>query len=299
MRAAEIGVWVMLGLFLAAIAAAPRVAAQERKSVPPRDKDNPLTELISGYYFTPLKLRALQDDDFDNPSFTWVTQGEKLWMQIDGASQKSCNACHGSASESMRTAGATYPKFQEAARAVVNLEQRVNICRQDKMKATPWPYGSDSMLAMTAFLKLQSRNTPVDVQADGRPKRPSKSARSFTTPGSASSACPAAIATTTTTATACVPSCSARATPTATPPIRRNRSASSRCTSASATASATCARSPMTSARPKWWRWSCISPGAARASPSKRRPCGASASIQTEATSRSLGKSMHIKRLVR
>jgi sulfur-oxidizing protein SoxA len=170
MRAAEIGVWVMLGLFLAAIASAPRVAAQERKSVPPRDKDNPLTELISGYYFTPLKLRALQDDDFDNPGFPWVTQGEKLWMQIDGASQKSCNACHGSASESMRSAGATYPKFQEAARAVVNLEQRVNICRQDKMKATPWPYGSDSMLAMTAFLKLQSRNTPVDVQADGPAK---------------------------------------------------------------------------------------------------------------------------------
>jgi sulfur-oxidizing protein SoxA len=170
MRAAGIIAWAGAALLLAAVTASLGIMAQDRKSIPPKDKDNPLTELISGYYFTPLKLRALQDDDFDNPGFTWVTQGEKLWGQIDGAAQKSCNACHGSAPESMRGIGASYPKFQEAARAVVNLEQRVNICRQDKMKATPWPYGSDAMMAMTAYIKIQSRNLPVDVQADGPAK---------------------------------------------------------------------------------------------------------------------------------
>jgi sulfur-oxidizing protein SoxA len=70
----------------------------------------------------------------------------------------------------MRGVGATYPKFQEAAKAVVNLEQRINICRQDNMKATAWPFGSDPMLAMTAYVKIQSRNMPVDVRADGPAK---------------------------------------------------------------------------------------------------------------------------------
>jgi sulfur-oxidizing protein SoxA len=172
MRKAGISAQVGVMLLLLAVAAVcgPRVLAQEqeRKSIPPRDKDNPLTELISGYHFTPLKLRALQDDDFDNPGFiTWIAQGEKLWGQVDGASQKACTSCHGAAPESMRGIGAAYPKFQEPARAVVNLEQRINICRQDKMKATPWPYGSDAMLAMSAYVKLQSRGVAVDVQTDG------------------------------------------------------------------------------------------------------------------------------------
>jgi sulfur-oxidizing protein SoxA len=117
-----------------------------------------------------LKLRALQDDDFDNPGFTWVTQGEKLWSQVEGGAQKSCASCHQSAPQTMRGIGAGYPKFQEAAKAVVNLEQRINICRQDKMKATPWPYGSDAMLAMTGYLRLQSRGLPIDVQSDGSAK---------------------------------------------------------------------------------------------------------------------------------
>jgi sulfur-oxidizing protein SoxA len=169
MRAAAIGAWMGM-LLLAAVIPDPRASAQERKSIPPKDKDNPLTELISGYYFTPLKLRALQDDDFDNPGFTWVTQGEKLWTQVEGSAQKSCDSCHASAPETMRGIGATYPKFQDAAKAVVNLGQRINICRQDKMKATPWPFGSDAMLAMTAYVKIQSRNMPVDVQTDGQAK---------------------------------------------------------------------------------------------------------------------------------
>ena len=149
----------------------PGAMAQERKSIPPKDKDNPLPELISGYYFTPIKLRALQDDDFDNPGFiSYVPQGEKLWSQVDGAEKKSCASCHANPAETMRGIGATYPKFQQAANGVVNLEQRINICRKDKMKAATWPYGSEPMLSMTSFIKLQSRTLPVDVQSDGPAK---------------------------------------------------------------------------------------------------------------------------------
>lgn len=154
-------------LLIALSAPAP---AQERRSVPPKDKDNPLTEIISGYYFSALKLRAMQDDDFDNPGFAWVSQGEKLWTEPEGEAQKACSSCHGNAAETMRGAGAGYPKFDQSAGKVVNLEQRINLCREGKMRAAPWPYESASLLGMTAYVRLQSRGLAVAVQTDGRAK---------------------------------------------------------------------------------------------------------------------------------
>jgi L-cysteine S-thiosulfotransferase len=156
-----------IAVLLAAALHAPPSAAQERRSIPPKDKDNPLTELISGYEFTPLKSRALQDDDFDNPGFAWVNRGERMWGVVEGTAQKSCASCHGNAAETMRPVGATYPKYQESGKMVVNLEQRINMCRQDKMKATPWPYESTPMLDMTAYVKTQARGVPIDVKIDG------------------------------------------------------------------------------------------------------------------------------------
>jgi sulfur-oxidizing protein SoxA len=142
--------------------------AQERRAIPPKDKDNPLTELISGYYFTPLRMRALQDDDFDNPGYnSAVPQGEKLWNQKEGGAQKSCASCHGSPAESMREVGASYPKYQEGVSAVITLEQRVNICRGREMRAAAWPLESEAMVSMLAFIKLQSRGVPVNVTVTG------------------------------------------------------------------------------------------------------------------------------------
>ncbi len=162
--------WIVAVLLAIGLPASGALA-QERKSIPPKDKDNPLTELISGYEFTPLKIRALQDDDFDNPGSAWVSQGEKQWSEVDGEAQKSCESCHNNAMETMRGAATTYPKYQGSAKAVVNLEQRINICRQEQMKAAPWADGSDAMLGMVAYVRLQSRGLPVDVKTDG-PARP-------------------------------------------------------------------------------------------------------------------------------
>ena len=157
---------ILLSSILLAFAAVEG-AAQQRKSVPPLDKDNPLRELISGYHFNPLALRSLQDDDFDNPGFVWSAQGEKLWNQVDGTQRKSCASCHNSANESMRGKAGSYPKYYEPAKKVINLEQRINICREEQMKAAPWAYESDALLAMTAFVRLQSRRTPTNVKIDG------------------------------------------------------------------------------------------------------------------------------------
>lgn len=140
--------------------------SQTRKSYPPQDDNNPLRELIPGYYFNDLVLRSLQDDDFDNLAFAWATQGEKLWLQIEGTERKSCASCHPGGNEAMRGKAAIYPKFDAEMKSVAALEQRVNQCRE-KMGAVPWPYTSDAMKAMLAYLRLQSRNMPISVEVDG------------------------------------------------------------------------------------------------------------------------------------
>jgi sulfur-oxidizing protein SoxA len=145
-------------------------AAQERKSIPPKDRENPLNTLISGYYFSPLETRALQDDDFDNPGFPWVQQGEGLWIKADGRAQKACSSCHGGPSDAMRGKAASYPKFDQGAGRLINFEQRINKCREEKMQASPWAFGSDELLAMTAFLRMQSRGIQVNVRVDGPAK---------------------------------------------------------------------------------------------------------------------------------
>jgi sulfur-oxidizing protein SoxA len=146
------------------------VIAQERKSIAPLDRDNPLKELISGYYFGALRTRALQDDDFDNPGFAWYDTGEKLWTQEDGAEKRACASCHENPVNTMRGKAASYPKFSSAAGAVVTLEQRINLCREANMKAAPWPYGSNELLSMAVFLRAKSRGLPVDVGIDGPAK---------------------------------------------------------------------------------------------------------------------------------
>lgn len=155
-------------LFLAVLALAPLPAtAQERHAITPADRTNPLSEVISGYYFGTLKTRAVQDDDFDNPGIRWLEEGEKLWMQAAGPMQKSCANCHGKSTVALVGAATAYPKFDRAAGKVINIEQRINICRQQHMSVSPWSYDSKEMLSMATFVRGQSRGLPVNVRIDG------------------------------------------------------------------------------------------------------------------------------------
>jgi sulfur-oxidizing protein SoxA len=156
-----------LAVFVASALSADPAAAQTRNAIAPGDSRNPLSELISGHEFSPMKVRALQDDDFDNPGFKWVSRGEALWSKPEGTAAKSCASCHGEREDAMRGRAAEYPKFSEAAGKVINLAQRINICRSDKMNAEPWAYDSQEMLSMTAFLDLQSRGLPRTIRIDG------------------------------------------------------------------------------------------------------------------------------------
>lgn len=144
-----------------------RIPAPEQPVVVEPQAGNPLPELISGYEFATEETRELQADDFVNPGFLWVELGAELWAKVDGAAGKSCAACHGSAEEAMRGVGAGYPKYHEGAGRPINLEQRINRCRVEHMRAEPWPWESEPLLAMTAYVKHQSRGMPVEVEVDG------------------------------------------------------------------------------------------------------------------------------------
>ncbi len=141
------------------------VFADERPYVEP-PKDHPLERIISGYHFRIPETQAVQDDDFENPAFLWVEQAEELWNEADGEEGKACSSCHNDI-ENLDTVATTYPVFYEPWDKLINLEQRINLCRSDNMKAEPWKYESDEMLGMTALVRHQARGEPVNVAIDG------------------------------------------------------------------------------------------------------------------------------------
>lgn len=124
-------------------------------------------EKRSGYVFATPETRDMQDDDFNNPSFLWVDRGEALWSTVEGEAGKSCMSCHNEAADSMKGVGARYPVYYEPWSKPINLEQRINLCRKDNMKAEEWKWESDELLGMTAYVRMQSRGMPVNVSIDG------------------------------------------------------------------------------------------------------------------------------------
>ena len=65
----------------------------------------------------------------------------------------------------MKGVAARYPAFDKALGRPVNLEQRINLCRADQQQATPLPYESRDLLALTAFIARQSRGIPIETGA--------------------------------------------------------------------------------------------------------------------------------------
>jgi sulfur-oxidizing protein SoxA len=132
----------------------------------------PLKRLIPGEEFLPAALRAMQADDFDNPAYPFVEAGETAWSRQEGAAGKSCQDCHGAgAKNSVKRAAATYPKFAPDVNQVITLQTRINLCRQNRLRAPALPAGSDQMAAMMVYLRWLARGTlpSVDVTGPGAP----------------------------------------------------------------------------------------------------------------------------------
>ena len=95
--------------------------------------------LKSGIEFTGPDVRELQADDFANPGMLWVARGEKLWREPAGKTGKSCASCHGDAAASMKGVAARYPGSTPAPARLVNLEGRINLCRERNQQAARAP----------------------------------------------------------------------------------------------------------------------------------------------------------------
>ncbi|MGV3629174.1 MAG: sulfur oxidation c-type cytochrome SoxA [Betaproteobacteria bacterium] len=120
----------------------------------------------SGISYAGADVRALQVDDFANPGMLWVARGEKLWNTAAGRSNKSCAACHQDAASSMKGVATRYPRIDVASGKLVNIEGRINRCRERNQSADPLQYESEELLALTAYVAHQSRGMPVAVVVD-------------------------------------------------------------------------------------------------------------------------------------
>lgn len=128
--------------------------------------DHPLDELLSGWRFRTAETQALQTDDFDNPGMVFVEQAAELWDLPDGEAGKSCADCHGDI-ESMKGVRAAMPKWNDAAEEVWSMENFINQCRTERMKADAWKWDKEPMNGMVAHIGLQSRGMPVNVDVSG------------------------------------------------------------------------------------------------------------------------------------
>ena len=145
-----------IGIIAAALLIAEAVCAAEI----------PQAERRSGYSFMKPDTRAIQDDDTTNPGMLWVLDGEALWKRKAGAADKACADCHDNARISMKGVAARYPAFDTALGRPVDLEQRINSCRGNRQQATPLPFESRDLLALTAFVARQSHGVAIETGSD-------------------------------------------------------------------------------------------------------------------------------------
>jgi sulfur-oxidizing protein SoxA len=125
--------------------------------------DLPLNQRRSTYDDMALATRAMQDADTDNPGMLWVLDGEALWRTKAGASGRACGDCHGDAKQSMAGVAARYPAFDAKRGGAVTLEGRINVCRVDQQQAPLLAYESRELLALSAYVALQSRGKLIDI----------------------------------------------------------------------------------------------------------------------------------------
>jgi sulfur-oxidizing protein SoxA len=111
----------------------------------------------------------MQDDDFSNPASLWLEQGEKLWTKVEGSEGKSCGSCHGAAAN-LRGVGTTYPKISKDTGKLFDIEDQINYCRTERMKAPALKWETPEMLGLSMFVMNQSRGLAMNVAVDGAAK---------------------------------------------------------------------------------------------------------------------------------
>ena len=120
----------------------------------------------SGYQDASPSIRAMQDDDAENPGFLWVQQGEGIWSDASVPSGQSCQSCHGAAT-TMRGVAARYPAYDAKLARALTLGQRIEQCRTERQRAAGFKSESDELLAIEAYVGSQSRGLPIHIDTGG------------------------------------------------------------------------------------------------------------------------------------
>jgi sulfur-oxidizing protein SoxA len=115
----------------------------------------------SGAEFMSPEARAMQADDGANPAMLSVLEGEALWSASPPGGAPACAGCHGDARSSMSGAAARHPAFDVATGQAITLEGRIRSCRTERQKAEPFAWESRELLALAAFVALQSRGMRI------------------------------------------------------------------------------------------------------------------------------------------
>jgi sulfur-oxidizing protein SoxA len=122
----------------------------------------------SGYDEMSPALQRMQDDDTANPAMLFVQMGAAAWAEKAGAASKSCADCHGDATVSMKGVAARYPAIAPGIDKPVDLDGRINQCRTAQQQAPAFAPESEPLLALSAYVALQSRGQPIAPPDDAR-----------------------------------------------------------------------------------------------------------------------------------
>ena len=122
----------------------------------------------SGFEEMAPETQAMQRDDASNPGMLWAGEGEALWSRPAGPAGAACATCHGAAGDSMRGVAARYPAYDAGLGGPVDLQGRINLCRTQRQGAPALPREGDELLALSAYVALQSRGLPVSPDKDDR-----------------------------------------------------------------------------------------------------------------------------------
>jgi sulfur-oxidizing protein SoxA len=128
----------------------------------------PAADRRSGFEFMSRESQATQLDDTANPGMLWVAEGEAIWSSKAGLSNRSCADCHGNAVASMKGVAARYPAYSTERQRPIDLQSRINMCREAQQNATPLPYESRELLALAAYVGRQSKGMPINAGDDVR-----------------------------------------------------------------------------------------------------------------------------------
>lgn len=131
-----------------------------------RDSGLKPEDVKSGYEFLQADTKALQDDGFANPGFLWVDKGNALFHASESTAP-ACASCHETKKTSLDGIAAHYPKVDAASGKLVNLEARINLCRERQQGLPALPYESDALLGLTAYITSLARAEPVSVDING------------------------------------------------------------------------------------------------------------------------------------